>query len=376
MYVDAKPEDPSKQYQARGMTLISISAPDPGPLASRALDLLFPGDQVSFGGFAALLGAPSTQSTSSTNNGDRDVYLFGSAGSGLQVARVGLGDIRNLNAYSYFQPGKCSFSNQSPDQQIKDNTQIYLPGSFSSGSMFYSPYFKTYLLIYLDKMADSVFQIRFLDLDNVVCGTFTWIKGGKNGNGIGPDDAEATVRYGWSAAQILYASPPGKGGFNYDGFAHPEFFNRQYYSPWVSSSGVSGAQQTNDWYGAGVIKEADAGGDGRHLMLSWTSQEQAGYNDGVYQVMLAKVEFDDIPPNPAAPPKVTSTASKTATATATTRTSAKPSKQIASGIGNPNGASTLGSFLRPGWDSEMVKVLLALMMGLAAGVWIFGTALH
>ena len=62
VYVDSKPKDPSKEYQARGMTLITITAPDSGPIATRQGDLIIPGTEVAFGGFSPLLGFKSTDS--------------------------------------------------------------------------------------------------------------------------------------------------------------------------------------------------------------------------------------------------------------------------------------------------------------------------
>ena len=53
-------------------------------------------------------------------------------------------------------------------------------------------------------------------------------------------------------------------------------------------------QRRNEWYGSDIVPERDAGGDGRHLLLSWTLQLQGGADNGIYQIWLAKVEFDDL----------------------------------------------------------------------------------
>ena len=60
------------------------------------------------------------------------------------------------------------------------------------------------------------------------------------------------------------------------------------------------AKRVNSWYGANLVAEADAGGNGKYILLSWTAQLQSGTNNGIYQVQLAMLEFDTIPPNPAA----------------------------------------------------------------------------
>ena len=165
-------------------------------------------------------------------------------------------------------------------------------------------------------MVDSTFYIRFLDLNqplgkhcrkvsqtvvstNSRSGTDPiWTVGGKNGRGIQQEDAEALVKYRWSPEQKLYVSPTGPGGFNYAGAAHPEYFNRQYFAQSLYSDSTPLSLRRNAWYGSSILEEADAGGDGRHLLLSWTSQIQGGLNNGVYQIWLAKVEFDSLPVNP------------------------------------------------------------------------------
>ncbi|KAI9875602.1 MAG: hypothetical protein M1830_008218 [Pleopsidium flavum] len=325
VYVDSKPRDPSKKYQPRGMTLVTITAPSSGPLAVRQGGLLLPGTQVPFGGFASLLGFPSTESPTSSPLTDRDIYLLGITDTGLQLARVDVNDINEHSKYSYFQPQFLNFSSQSPDPKVTDYRAIYLPGTFTSGTILYSPYFCTFIMIYFNRMVDSTFYIRFLDLDQNLGNSKIWVQGGKDGDGIRAEDAEALVRYGWSPEQKLHVSPTGKGGFNYAGTAHPEYFNRRYYADSLYPGGMSAARRQNDWYGTSVLKEADAGRDGRHLLLSWTSQIKGGFDTGVYEIQLAKVEFDDIPPRPGSAGSASSSATSSATMTHGGK-SAAPSK--------------------------------------------------
>ena len=123
------------------MTLITITAPNNGPIAIRQGDLIIPGTEVAFGGFSTLLGFPSTEG-SNTNSNDRDVYLIGITEGGLQLSRVALNQITSYSKYSFFDPESLLFSNESPSLNITDGKQIYLPGSFSSGNIFYSTYLK------------------------------------------------------------------------------------------------------------------------------------------------------------------------------------------------------------------------------------------
>lgn len=297
VYVDSKPKDLAKQYADRGMTLITITAPKSGPVATRQGDLIIPGQEVPFGGFSTLIGFTSTEQDADAE--DRDIYMLGMADNGLQLARVGINDIRDWGKYVFYDPEKQKFSNKAPKRDASDPKTIYLPGTFSSGSVFYSPHFQTFVMVYFNKMADSTFYVRYLDLDKPHKADSTWSAGGRNGEGIVPEDAEALVNYAWSVEQKIWTSPTKQGGFNYAGMAHPEFFNRQYFAPTLYPVLTPKAKRVNDWYGSNLVAEADAGGDGKYMLLSWTAQLQSGTDKGIYQVQLALLEFGAIPPNPA-----------------------------------------------------------------------------
>ncbi len=317
VYVDSKPQDPSMEYQARGMTLISITAPDSGPVATRQGDIVIAGTEVAFGGFSTLLGFKSTDSTTDLDHGERDVYLLGMTDFGLQLARVGINDLADFAKYAFWSPRSHNFSTSPPDPSTSDDAQMYLPGSFSSGSIFYSPYFHTFIMVYFNKLVDSTFFIRYLQLDVPLGNDSTWTIGGKDSKAIVAEDTEALVKYAWSAEQILYASPPGPGGFNYAGMAHPEFFNTQYYPQSLYPPHTPKSKSSNAWYGP--LSQQSAGRDGKNLLLSWTSQvsyqafalasqtsieadwrfqKVGGIDNGLYEIQLARVTFDDIPADP------------------------------------------------------------------------------
>lgn len=145
VYVDYQPQDPSKEYQARGMTLVTITAPSSGPVATRQGDLVIPGTQVAFGGFATLLGFTSTADVSNGSE-TRDVYLLGAANNGLQVARVGLDNVEAYNKYTYYDPQTLDFSETAPNPNVSDSKQIYLTGTFTSGSVYYSKVMQNFSL--------------------------------------------------------------------------------------------------------------------------------------------------------------------------------------------------------------------------------------
>lgn len=353
------------------MTLISITAPSSGPIATRQGDLVIPGTEVAFGGFSALLGSVSTDVSENTKDGEHDVYLLGMTDGGLQLARVGVNNIGSYDKYMFFDPETLNFTTDSPSSKASDPRKVYLPGTFSSGNVFYSPYFSTFLMIYFNKLADSTFYIRYLNTDSPVGSDAIWGRGGRHGEGIQSEDVEALVKYAWSPQQTLYGSPPGKGGFNYAGMAHPEYFNRQYFGQSLYPDGMRAAKRKNDWYGSQLTAEPDAGGDGRHVLLSWTSQLHGGLDASFYQVQLAMVEFDDIPTSTAT---ITSAPSNTFGSTipphSTTSHRSIDMNMVpkGSGTGNPWG-TFLTSFNRT--DSEILPpvekafIILSVMAAVA-----------
>lgn len=366
VYVDSKPKDPARQYSNRGMTLISITAPQGGPVATRQGDLIIPGTEVAFGGFSTLLGYKSEKQDS--DPGDRDIYALGVADNGLQLARVAINDIKDWSRYKFYDPENQDFSNTPPKPHTSDHKKIYLPGSYSSGSVFYSPYFSTFVMIYFNSMADSTFYMRYLDLDRPVEADSGWPTGGRNGEGIVPEDAEALVKYAWSAEQTLWTSPAKQGGFNYAGNAHPEFFNRYYFAPTLYPVATPKAKRINDWYGASLLTEAEAGGDGKNLLLSWTAQLQSGLNNGIYEVQLALLEFGDIPTKPAA----SATAGPSATALKPASSSKHGHDAVSTAVnmiekGNGQSVTSLLGYRKEGWmglsGAFGVAVLLIGLLG-------------
>ncbi|KAI9894706.1 MAG: hypothetical protein M1814_002062 [Vezdaea aestivalis] len=297
IYVDPTPINPTKHYISRGMTQITITAPLEGPQAVRGQSgLVFPGDAIQFGGFAMLPAYPSLEAPNSNDN--RDLYLLGVTDNGLQLCRVAIAKSKDFEAMSYWSPRNQSFSKIAPRPDVKEKEELYIPGSFSSGSLFYSPYFKTFLLVYFDHFADSLFLVRYLNLSAPFDSTSKiWPAGGRQGGGVFHEDVEALVHYSWSDSQLLFNTTPKAGGFNYAGVAHPEYFNRAYYptTDYYYPPGQVFGEKRGEWYGESVIPEAQAGGDGRNLLVSWTAQLKGGVDSGIYQPHVGLVRFDDIP---------------------------------------------------------------------------------
>ncbi|KAI9791067.1 MAG: hypothetical protein M1816_004298 [Peltula sp. TS41687] len=378
VHVNSDPEDPAGRYMPRGMTLVWISTSDDGPQAYRTSRLLFPDEQVPYGGYGAVVGSPSHDTARFRSKDDRDVYLLGVTDAGLQMARVDLKHIEIPSAYSYFNPIQADFTHEHPSPNNANKDEIYMPGTFTSGTLFFSPYLKTFVLVYFNRMVDSTFYIRFLDLNQP-------LKDARPRGSIGARDVEALVRYSWSEEQVLYRSPPGKGGFNYAGAAHPEYFNRQYYprtTHFALRNKLPWAAHGNEWYGASEVSEPTSGGDGKHLLLSWTSQLRGGFDKGIYEIQLARIEFDDIPARLMPSTSTSTSSSSSSTPTATTTGGSMPTtppKQSSLGpavLGRPKDSvpllMTTASFL--GVDAArqsefwLVTCHMAVLIGIVAAM--------
>jgi hypothetical protein len=206
VYVIAANKTISREHRVHGATLVTIRAGHAGSTACRASDLLFSSEDGPYGVFAALVGQES-------NSFGLDIYLFGIVDLGLHLACIHSNATKYLKAYEYLESTSCSFAG-TPQRLANDNpSNIYLAGSFSSGSIFYGPILKTFLLVYFNGKVDSTFYT--LTLKPLSTLQSLWFKGGKYCQGPQVEDVEAVFRYAWPPKQVLYKSPPGPKGFNY-----------------------------------------------------------------------------------------------------------------------------------------------------------------
>ena len=291
-----------QEYTYQYTTLAKIEDTKSGLTAARSSDRLFVNDtELSgrlspFGCFANLVGKTSEcYDELLTVCLQHFVYLLGVYGDGLQLARLPLHDIgKPESAYEFWQSEYCNFSLPGDTSKLSPASKSYLQGSFSTGSLFYSPFFETFILVYMNADADSTLYVRYLDLNILLCAGNgnIWQKGGINGQGVQKRDAEAIIHYQWSDSQVLVKTPvpADNAKYNYAGMAHPEYFNRQYYQDWMYSNGGIDSDMRSPWLGQDIITEADAGGDGKHLMVSWTTPGKNGY-----EIVMAKVELDRVP---------------------------------------------------------------------------------
>ncbi|KAJ9669679.1 hypothetical protein H2201_000063 [Coniosporium apollinis] len=270
VHVDAQAQKVT--LRAEGMTLLSINITQNTPHVTRLVDKI--DGAIQYGGFAAVQGG---------SPGARFVYLFGADMYGLQLAQVPLDVVRDERRRRYYHPRLHVWAETQPLSGLTNEEDLYLAGTFSSGTIFFSPYFRTFVMIYFN-VADSTFYFRYLDLSAPRGSTYR-----NAGHVFGPDDIEALASFHWSPEIKLWRSPPTRHGYNYAGQVHPEYFNRQYYAPSV----YPGAQPTDfPFYGSGVVDPEAP--DGKHILLSYTRQ----MGNGRYQVELAKLEFEGIPGRP------------------------------------------------------------------------------
>ena len=297
VHVDFDPKN-GHPFEDRGLVLVSVSASkrQSFPEAKRQAEFTIPRDVLQYGGFATVVGFPESSPDGNTATNKRDIYLFVAADNGLQLARAPLEHCTDFNAYNFFDPVTNSFTKTSHSQDAEERL-TYMPGKYASGNIFYSPYFKTFLFVYFNNYADSTFFLRFLDLNYLRPNNSTlWRPGGRNGDGILAEDIEAMVHYYWSPEILIYRSPQGAAGYNYAGSPHPEYFNRQYFAPSMYAPEQPLDQRRNAWFGADLVDERHAGGDGRHLLLSWTAQVKDVRIPWKTrrEIWLAKVEFTEL----------------------------------------------------------------------------------
>lgn len=216
-----------QDYTYRYTTLVRIEDTKSGLTVARSSDRLFAiyddteltGQLSPFGCFANLVGKTSEcYDEHSMVCLQHSVYLLGVYGDGLQLARIALHDIgKSEAAYVFWQSDYCNFSLPGDTSRLLPFSKSYLQGSFSTGSLFYSPFFETFILVYMNTDADSTLYVRYLDLNTLLCadnGT-AWQRGGINGRGIKKEDTEAIFHYQWSDSQVLVRTPvPADGKYN------------------------------------------------------------------------------------------------------------------------------------------------------------------
>ncbi|KAI5811147.1 hypothetical protein DFH27DRAFT_648518 [Peziza echinospora] len=293
--IQVTPESPTEpgymgwRYLFRGITLVSIVLENAGVAAMdqvetitarRMVPKLFTEKDISWGNFNALVGScgvgVGVQGNGSANtNGDgrKCIYPIAIGARGLFLAKASLENMWDKTNYTYYSPPNTAFLRNPPTHTSP--TAPFLTGTFSSGQIFFSAVYNTFLIIYFNRLVDNSFYIRYLDLSLPLSNQstrdgITWYAHRE----ITAQDVQAVVKYAWSRQYRLYETKQGKGGFSYAGG--------------VAGSYFEGGYERNP---TGFGREGRGrGGDEREfVLLTWTMQ--TGEKVVGYETLGAVVGF-------------------------------------------------------------------------------------
>ena len=180
--------------------LVSVD-PIYGPSAERIVQQLFQQNQITFG----TLGGIRSWGTSGNGGNDGHIHLFGIGDNGVLVARTTPTDFTNLSTYQYWDG-----SSWTKDVPSLSSTAIMLGMQVQDMDVIYIPAVCSFLMIYLNTLADNTFYYRHLPLDLNARDT--------------DSDVDNIVKSTWSDEKVLakIGSPPE--GYIYAGGMHAGYF--------------------------------------------------------------------------------------------------------------------------------------------------------
>ncbi|KAL1600803.1 hypothetical protein SLS60_007191 [Paraconiothyrium brasiliense] len=174
-------------------TLVEITAdPIAGPKVERVVPQLFYADESPlYGGFSTIVSHESS-----------DLYLFSkewdatTLTGGMRVAKVPVTAYKDRTQYTYWDGASWTSDLATAS---KAPAGLLFSSSLSTGDVFWSDYYNTYMVVYFNTFADSTFYMRYA--------------------------LEGTVTGKWSDEIKLAATQPGTGlqPYNYAGHAYPSF---------------------------------------------------------------------------------------------------------------------------------------------------------
>lgn len=174
-------------------TLVEITAdPIAGPKVERAVSQFF------YAGEGPLYGVFSTI----VSHDASELYLFSkewdasTLSGGMRVAKVSITSYKDRSQYAYWDGASWSSDMATAS---KAPSGLLFSSSLSTGDVFWSDYYNTYMVVYFNVFADSTFYMRYA--------------------------LEGTVTGKWSDEVKLFATQPGTGAqpYNYAGHAYPTF---------------------------------------------------------------------------------------------------------------------------------------------------------
>lgn len=198
--VDMKTQTAVFNKIGNSVLLVSVD-PTYGPSAQRIIPQLFTQGQVAFG----TLGGIRSWGVSGNGGNDGHVYLFGQGNNGVLVARTIPSGLIDLSTYEYWDGNDWTKAMPSPlsngvilDIQVQDLDVVYVPALHS------------FLMIYLNTLADNTFYYRYLPLDL---------------NADDKDfDVDDIVKSKWSDEKVLAKIDAPAQGYIYAGGMHAGYF--------------------------------------------------------------------------------------------------------------------------------------------------------
>lgn len=217
VYVQVDMQDQSSPgYTSLGNTLLLVSI-DPvyGPHADRLHNQFFTQDEVSWGSLGGIRAWTST----GQDMIDGEIYLFGQAGEGVVVSKVSANDFTDRDKYVYWN-GQAWSNEMLPKDSSSNAYMINQP--VMSMDLIYSPFHRTFIMIYLTPDADNTFYYRYLKgKNNSTLNVITPYEQGGDNNYV-----ENILTNAWSDAQILFEIPTPERGYVYAGGVHAGYFNK------------------------------------------------------------------------------------------------------------------------------------------------------
>ncbi|KAK5418548.1 hypothetical protein LTR06_002298 [Exophiala xenobiotica] len=191
----------SAVFHDLGNSILLVSVDEKyGPTAQRVAKQLYQQNQVTFG----TLGGIRSWGSSGVGGNSGNIYLFGQTDHGVLVARTTPNSFTDLSTYTYWD-GK-SWSNSMPSSS-SNATMIDIP--IQDLDVVYVPALRSFVMVYLNTLADNTFYYRNLPLDLNV---------DQN------DDYDHIVTSQWSDEKVLTKIDSPAEGFIHAGGLHAGYF--------------------------------------------------------------------------------------------------------------------------------------------------------
>ncbi|OQV05332.1 hypothetical protein CLAIMM_10092 [Cladophialophora immunda] len=257
-----------------GNSILVVSVdPTYGPSADRVVRQLYNQHQVAFG----TLGGIRSWGSSGTGGNDGHIYLFGKGDNGVLVARANPTGYTDLSSYDYW-----NGSSWSKDLPSSNSNAVMLDVLVQDLDVIYVPALRSFVMVYLNTLADNTFYYRYLDPDL---------------NADDKDfDVENIVKAKWSDEQVLAKVDAPAQGYIYAGGVHAGYFGADDVAnggwkmliTWTEHTGKDAASPESGY----AHKSA---GSLRHEFLNPTLKFSAlSYEWGSLEPGLCEIYIDDM----------------------------------------------------------------------------------